>query len=57
MLEARVREFLDDITASHPDEVVIAVTHKGVIRAALATLGHARGWQYDCDYGEPVRLG
>lgn len=56
MLQVRVDSFLRDLFAASAEETVVAVTHKGVIRAALACSGVAEAWQANPGFGESVVL-
>ncbi|MBN2905097.1 MAG: histidine phosphatase family protein [Rhodobacteraceae bacterium] len=53
MLVARVRPALADLRGA---ATVLAVTHAGVIRAALALAGRADPWQAKVGFGQTVTL-
>lgn len=51
-MAARLREFLDEVRAQHPDDTVTVVSHGGTIRVILCLLlDHPLGayWQFEVD--------
>lgn len=56
MVETRVRDLLTEFASRIANETVIAVTHKGLIRAALAVTGQPDPWQFDPGFGDVIQL-
>ena len=54
MLSERVKSAMSDYRRS--GEPHVAITHAGVIKAALAQSGHPDGWKADIEFGAAVRI-